>query len=344
MIEVDKNSFSFYVYIYLDPRKPGKFSYERTTEEFGYEKIDEVFDFEPFYIGKGLGKRINLHLKKVQRGKFSNSPKNQKINKLIKIGLLPIISKIKENLIEEEAFNFEKQFIRVIGRHDLKLGPLLNLTFGGEGSSGIIWTKESREKESKSKKGKSYNESYGVDRAKEIIKKSNQTKNRNGSGKGEKNSMSGVSRRGIESPSYKIIDEKTQKEIIDYYQIEHKTIKIISQLTSISKGIIYRIFREKNIKLIKLVGKYHPNFGKKKPGLGEKVSKKLKGRIGCNKGKKYVYKDGVNKLIEMNTIEKYLNEGWVLGKTNVPKPSQKTKDKISDSVKKYHDNRRNENV
>ena len=32
----------YYVYIYIDPRKPGKFKYGE------YE-----FDYEPFYIGKG---------------------------------------------------------------------------------------------------------------------------------------------------------------------------------------------------------------------------------------------------------------------------------------------------
>lgn len=42
----------FYVYVYLDPRKPGKYKYGE------YE-----FDYEPFYVGKGTGRRIRNHFK-----------------------------------------------------------------------------------------------------------------------------------------------------------------------------------------------------------------------------------------------------------------------------------------
>jgi hypothetical protein len=38
---------SFYVYIYLDPRKPGKFHYG-----------EYCFDYEPFYVGKGKDNRM----------------------------------------------------------------------------------------------------------------------------------------------------------------------------------------------------------------------------------------------------------------------------------------------
>ena len=41
----------FYVYIYLDPRKRGKYIYE----EF-------KFNYEPFYVGKGKGDQIKSHL------------------------------------------------------------------------------------------------------------------------------------------------------------------------------------------------------------------------------------------------------------------------------------------
>lgn len=35
----------FYVYVYLDPRNPGKYNYD-----------DLSFDYEPIYIGKGKKK------------------------------------------------------------------------------------------------------------------------------------------------------------------------------------------------------------------------------------------------------------------------------------------------
>ena len=36
----------FYTYVYLDPRKSGKYKYS-----------EYKFDYEPFYVGKGCGNR-----------------------------------------------------------------------------------------------------------------------------------------------------------------------------------------------------------------------------------------------------------------------------------------------
>ena len=63
----------FYVYAYLDPRKPGNFTYAEYN--FGYE---------PFYIGKGRNYRYKYHL-------WNNSKSNSMlIGKIKKIRFLKI--------------------------------------------------------------------------------------------------------------------------------------------------------------------------------------------------------------------------------------------------------------
>lgn len=126
----------YYVYIYLNPLKPGNFNYENYH-----------FDFEPFYVGKGCGNRIISHLKEAQKynqieeesidldtEKYCNKHKINTIKKILRNNLEPIIFKIKENEIEQNSCELEKYLIKIIGRSDKKLGPLTNLTDGGEGS------------------------------------------------------------------------------------------------------------------------------------------------------------------------------------------------------------------
>ena len=120
---------NYYVYIYLDPRKSGNYKYGEIE-----------FDYEPFYIGKGSGNRIYTGM----NGSKNNTYKKRKIKKmLINDGCLPIAIKLKENLTEANAFTDEIKYIKLIGRSDLGLGPLCNLTNGGEGTTCITpkWRK-----------------------------------------------------------------------------------------------------------------------------------------------------------------------------------------------------------
>ena len=134
----------FYTYIYLDPRKLGSYSYG-----------DYTFEYEPFYVGKGFGKRCIEHILEctVYKG-FKESFKRNKIKKILNENLEPIILKVEENLNEQEALDLEIWLIWAIGRSDLKLGPLTNHTDGGDGVSGIIQSQEHRMKNSLSKIGK----------------------------------------------------------------------------------------------------------------------------------------------------------------------------------------------
>ena len=82
----------------------------------------------PCYVGKGQHRRWLEHAK---------GSCNQHLTNIYKLagGALPAI-KIREDLTETEAFDIEKVFIVAIGRKTTG-GPLVNLTDGGEGVSGM---------------------------------------------------------------------------------------------------------------------------------------------------------------------------------------------------------------
>jgi hypothetical protein len=61
---------------------------------------------------------------------------------------------LKKNLLEEEAFRHEIYMIAVFGRKDLGTGILHNRTDGGEGKTGYIHTKETKEKIGRKHKNK----------------------------------------------------------------------------------------------------------------------------------------------------------------------------------------------
>jgi hypothetical protein len=124
----------FYVYVYLDPRKPGNFKYE-----------EYLFDFEPFYIGKGKEDRDEYHLKR--KSKKGKHPFLDKIRKIKESDKLPLIKRIIENVDEKESFKLETDIIKIIGRKDLGKGPLLNLKDGGIGGDTFSFLPLKRKKE-----------------------------------------------------------------------------------------------------------------------------------------------------------------------------------------------------
>lgn len=131
----------YYTYAYLDPRKPGIFIYG-----------DYKFDFEPFYIGKGKGSRINAHINSVMNNwdsmqKESHLERVKIIKEILFENKKPIIVKIKYNLSESEAFLLEEEIIKIIGRKCNNNGPLLNIVEGGLPKI----TKESRERLTKAR-------------------------------------------------------------------------------------------------------------------------------------------------------------------------------------------------
>lgn len=114
----------YYVYVYLDPRK----------EEYTLEDGTRL-EHEPFYIGKGKGKRAWCHLEAGNR--TNNSLKKGKIKRIINGGFVPKIVFLAAELSETEAMALEQEWITRIGTKwtiaGIKRGPLCNMTSGGDG-------------------------------------------------------------------------------------------------------------------------------------------------------------------------------------------------------------------
>jgi len=130
----------YYVYIYLDTRKEGKYLYENLS-----------FNYEPFYVGMGKNNRCFSGIK------YGGSPyKKNKIKKIINNGFEIEIIKISKDIEFDNATKLEIDTISKIGRSDLDKGPLVNLTDGGEGT--LNMSEESKIKKSKKLKGKKHSE------------------------------------------------------------------------------------------------------------------------------------------------------------------------------------------
>jgi hypothetical protein len=105
---------------------------------YAHQRLD---DNSIFYIGKGTDKRAWT-----KRGR-SNHWKN-----IVKKAGYRVLS-IKDQMSETDAFTLEKYLIVFYGRADLGEGRLVNLTDGGDGTSGYKPSEESKKKMSESQKG-----------------------------------------------------------------------------------------------------------------------------------------------------------------------------------------------
>lgn len=100
-------------------------------------------DGTPYYVGKGKGPRA-FH----KYHRFVSTPPKERIAFLAR------------NVNEPDALQAEMLLIRMYGRRDDGTGILRNLTDGGEGTMGQIFTPERRRQQSKAMKGRVRSESH----------------------------------------------------------------------------------------------------------------------------------------------------------------------------------------
>ena len=216
MKEINK----YYVYVYLDPRKSGKYVYE-----------DLSFNYEPFYIGKGSNKQMYSHLKENVKN-TNNLYKYNKIQKIIKeTANNPIVVLVKNNISETEAFELEKHYINLIGRSVKKEGPLTNIIEGGSAPPKFydlplqkqeeIRQKFSNKKYSKETIEKRVKKATGKKRTKEFCE--NLSKNR----MGDKNPMFGnkQSKKSRKKKSNALINNKFTSKPVIQLDLDGKFIK-----------------------------------------------------------------------------------------------------------------------
>ena len=120
---------NFYTYLYRDPSRNN----------------------EPIYVGKGKGDRAFVHLKRCGNRMFAN-----RLAKMKRNGINPVIEFLCTNVDEELAFLVEAEAIDKYGRRDNGKGTLLNHTNGGDGISGYAHTAETKRKIAEAKLGSTH--------------------------------------------------------------------------------------------------------------------------------------------------------------------------------------------
>jgi hypothetical protein len=119
----------FYVYLYRDPRAG---------------KADC-----PIYVGKGsvrMSSPQSIHRAlRHWRSDTHNALLSRILSKIRSCELEPKIEIVGRFSLEVDAFGLERELIHKYGRRDLKRGPLCNMTDGGEGASGYLYSDQQKQ-------------------------------------------------------------------------------------------------------------------------------------------------------------------------------------------------------
>jgi len=109
---------------------------------------------EPFYVGQGVGRRIEKHSLAARRQPSARHSSLVR-KRIVEIGRDPTVEYVARGLSPEKADALERELIAEYGRADLKFGPLLNRTEGGR-FAGRRWTARERAKVSRSLRGREF--------------------------------------------------------------------------------------------------------------------------------------------------------------------------------------------
>jgi hypothetical protein len=111
----------------------------------------------PFYVGKGSGERCNAHVVEAKYYVKRKSPKLNKIRKLMRLGMEPIVVKLEENVSDKQALDLECLLIAEMRDLGFKL---TNMTDGGDGAQGYKHTEEHKAYMSSLQKGRTITEEH----------------------------------------------------------------------------------------------------------------------------------------------------------------------------------------
>jgi hypothetical protein len=139
---------------------------------------------EVFYVGIGFAK--NRAFEVGNRNKHWS-------NVVEKVGYE--VDVLIEGIHWEDACKVEKGLITDIGRKDLKLGPLVNMTEGGEGGAahkGHLHSKEAKQKMSEAKRGRKLSEEVKKKMSESRKGKESWNKGKPGTWTGRKHSLESI--------------------------------------------------------------------------------------------------------------------------------------------------------
>lgn len=225
----------------------------------------------PFYVGKGTKDRA------YQKNKSRNTYFKNIIN-----SVPTEVEIVLGNLTETEAFKKEAEFINLYK----KMGYCeANFSNGGEGSSGYHHTKEALKKMSiakkgmvSSKKGKTYEEIYGEEKANLLLKEMSKNAKKRPLHKALIDNQKG--KKGGSNPNYgKTLPQEQKDKISNSLKGRKISTETLKKLSLAHKG------KKKTKKHCENISKGLKGIKKSKEHC-ENLSKALKGKIATNKGKK----------------------------------------------------------